>query len=48
MENFIGSKKVVEKKKEYTIPCSYHFFSNPPQFVRGKCSISMIHQAKNI
>ncbi|AWI06904.1 aspartate aminotransferase family protein [Clostridium drakei] len=36
MENFIGSKKVVEKKKEYTIPCSYHFFSNPPQFVRGK------------
>ncbi|AKA71861.1 aminotransferase, class III [Clostridium scatologenes] len=36
MENFIGAKKVIEKKKEYTIPCSYHFFSNPPQFVKGK------------
>lgn len=36
MENYIGPEKVIEKKKEYTVPCSYHFFSNPPEMVRGK------------
>lgn len=36
MDNYIGSKKIIEKKKEYTVPCSYHFFTEPPQFVRGK------------
>lgn len=36
MKSYLGPKKIVEKKKEYTIPCSYHFFSDPPQFVRGK------------
>ncbi|MTK13223.1 MAG: aspartate aminotransferase family protein [Clostridiaceae bacterium] len=36
MANFIGPKKIIEKKKEYTVPCSYYFFSNPPQLVRGK------------
>ena len=36
MKSYLGPNKIVEKKKEYTIPCSYHFFSDPPQFVRGK------------
>lgn len=32
---FIGSKKIIEKKKKYQIPCSYHFYKNPPQIVKG-------------
>lgn len=33
MEQYIGAKKIIEKKMAYTIPCSYHFFSDPPQMV---------------
>ncbi len=33
--NYIGPEKIVEKKKEYYMPCSYHFYKNPPQIVRG-------------
>jgi 4-aminobutyrate aminotransferase-like enzyme len=35
MGNFLGPKGVLEKKKEYLVPCSYHFFSDPPQLVKG-------------
>jgi len=36
VSNYIGPDKVIAKKKEYQIPCSYHFFQDPPQLVRGE------------
>ena len=36
MEKFIGAKKILEKKREYIMPCLGHFYSDPPQFVRGQ------------
>lgn len=32
----IGPDGIVEKKREYLIPCTYHFYRHPPQFVRGE------------
>lgn len=34
--SFIGAEKIIEKKKQYLVPCSYHFYSNAPQIVKGK------------
>lgn len=34
-KDYIGPDKIIEKKKEYLIPCSYHFYSRPVQVVRG-------------
>ena len=36
MNEYIGAEAIVEKKKEYQIPCSYHFYQDPPQLVRGE------------
>jgi 4-aminobutyrate aminotransferase-like enzyme len=36
MSNYIGPEKVIQKKKEYQVPCSYHFYQEPPQLVRGE------------
>lgn len=36
MKEFIGPNAIIEKKKEYLFPCSHHFYSNPPQIVRGE------------
>lgn len=33
---WIGPEKILAKKKEYLLPCLYHFYQNPPQIVRGK------------
>ena len=35
MSQFIGAKGIIEKKKKYIMPCLGHFYSNPPQFVKG-------------
>lgn len=35
MDTFIGTEQILEKKKAYTVPCSYHFYKDPPQIVRG-------------
>ncbi|HHW14989.1 MAG TPA: aspartate aminotransferase family protein [Firmicutes bacterium] len=32
---YLGPEKLLEKKKEYLIPCVYHFYEHPPQIVRG-------------
>ena len=32
---YIGAKKIIEKKREYIMPCLGHFYAEPPQFVRG-------------
>lgn len=36
MKNFIGPEEVLRKKREYLIPCVYHFYSHPMQLVRGE------------
>lgn len=36
MENYIGAKKILEKKKKFIMPCLGHFYSEPPEFVRGE------------
>ena len=33
---YIGPDAVIEKKKQYLIPCVYHFYKQPPQIVRGQ------------
>lgn len=33
---FIGPEAIVAKKSQYLVPCSYHFYENPPQLVRGQ------------
>lgn len=38
MDTYIGTEQILEKKKAYTVPCSYHFYKNPPQIVRGSMS----------
>jgi len=36
MPNYIGPKKIIEKKKQFLFPCSQHFYKTPPQIVKGK------------
>ena len=35
MKKFIGAQSIVEKKRQYIMPCLGHFYKNPPQFVKG-------------
>ena len=32
----IGPKAILDKKKRYLIPCTYQFYRDPPQIVRGQ------------
>jgi len=32
----IGPQAILAKKQQYLIPCSYHFYRDPPQIVRGQ------------
>jgi len=31
----LGPEGILAKKREYLVPCSYHFYARPPQLVRG-------------
>jgi 4-aminobutyrate aminotransferase-like enzyme len=31
----IGAERIIEKKRQFLIPCVYHFYRRPPQIVRG-------------
>ncbi len=31
----LGPQAIIDKKKQYLLPCSYHFYQDPPQLVRG-------------
>jgi 4-aminobutyrate aminotransferase len=33
--SYLGPENIIEKKGQYLLPCSYHFYKNPPQLVRG-------------
>lgn len=35
MKKFIGAQSIVEKKRQYIMPCLGHFYKEPPQFVKG-------------
>ncbi len=34
--DYIGPEGIIEKKQEYLMPCSFHFYKDPPQLVKGK------------
>ena len=34
-KNYIGALKIIEKKKQFIMPCLGHFYREPRQFVRG-------------
>ena len=34
-KNYIGAQKIIEKKKQFIMPCLGHFYREPRQFVRG-------------
>jgi 4-aminobutyrate aminotransferase-like enzyme len=36
LSNYIGSEEILRKKREYMIPCVYHFYNQPMQLVRGE------------
>jgi len=35
-QQFIGPDAILAKKQRYLIPCTYHFYKDPPQIVRGQ------------
>lgn len=35
MKKYIGPQQIIEKKKQYIMPCLGHFYQNPMQLVRG-------------
>ncbi len=35
MNHYIGPEEILRKKREYLIPCAYHFYNQPMQLVRG-------------
>lgn len=46
LETVIGPDEIVRKKKEYLIPCVYHFYKEPMQIVRGKGQYLYDHEDK--
>lgn len=36
LNHYIGSEEILRKKREYLIPCVYHFYKDPMQLVRGE------------
>jgi len=36
LSSYIGSEEILRKKREYIIPCVYHFYNQPMQLVRGE------------
>ncbi|MGL4335764.1 MAG: aspartate aminotransferase family protein [Turicibacter sp.] len=43
--SYIGPHKIIEKKQDYLVPCSYHFYQDPPQMVRG--SMQYLYDSEN-
>ncbi len=42
----IGPDEIIRKKKEYLMPCMYHFYSDPMQIVRGKGQYLYDHEGR--
>lgn len=43
---YLGPQTIIEKKKQYLLPCSYHFYQDPPQLVRGSMQHLYDHTGK--
>lgn len=46
MKEYIGPEEVLRKKREYLIPCVYHFYNQPMQLVRGEMQYLYDHTGK--
>ena len=36
MSEYLGARGIIAKKNQYIMPCLGHFYSDPPQFVKGE------------
>ena len=45
-KQFIGPEEILRKKKEYIIPCVYHFYAEPMQLVKGEMQYLYDHTGK--
>lgn len=43
---YIGPEEIIRKKREYLIPCAYHFYTKPMQIVRGEMQYLYDHTGK--
>ncbi len=46
MAKYAGPEEILRKKREYLIPCVYHFYASPPQLVRGAMQYLYDHDGK--
>ena len=46
MENYIGPQEIIEKKRQYIMPCLSHFYEKPPELVRGFMQYLFDHTGK--
>ena len=46
MEKYIGPQEIIEKKRQYIMPCLSHFYGKPPELVRGSMQYLFDHTGK--
>lgn len=46
MTTYIGPDEIIQKKRDYLIPCVYHFYQQPMQLVRGEMQYLYDHNGK--
>ena len=46
MEKYIGPQEIIEKKRQYIMPCLSHFYEKPPELVRGSMQYLFDHTGK--
>ena len=46
MDHYIGPQEIVEKKRQYIMPCLSHFYEKPPELVRGSMQYLFDHTGK--
>ncbi len=44
--SYLGPQTIIEKKRQFLLPCSYHFYQDPPQLVRGSMQYLYDHTGK--
>ncbi len=46
MEAYMGPQGILEKKRQYIMPCLAHFYNDPPEFVSGSMQYLFDHAGK--
>ncbi len=46
MEKYIGPQEIIDKKRQYIMPCLSHFYGKPPELVRGSMQYLFDHTGK--